>query len=106
VFGASAILPIDVEVDSSRRTNLKNKLTLCMALAAALTLSFLPNVYASGPELAFVTINQTGNWTDPICASDRPYQSDLVDRSWCGNWTEDGCPTGYQRDLLSRAWCE
>ena len=57
--------------------------------------------------LAFVSINQTGNWTEDSysCASDRPYQSDLVDRSWCGNWTEDGCPTGYQRDLLSRAWC-
>jgi hypothetical protein len=48
VFGI--VLPSVAIVNSMRRANMKNKLTLSIVLAAALTLSFIPNVYAGGPE--------------------------------------------------------
>jgi hypothetical protein len=49
MFGT--VLPRVTEVNSIFSTDMKNILTLSIALAAAaLTLSFLPNVYGSGPE--------------------------------------------------------
>ena len=45
------VLSSIAEVNPIRRANVKDKLTLSIALAAAaLTLSFLPNIYASEPE--------------------------------------------------------
>ena len=45
------VLSSIAEVNPIRTANVKDKLTLSIALAAAaLTLSFLPNIYASEPE--------------------------------------------------------
>ena len=41
------------DVNSIHRADMKNALTLSIALAAALSLSFIPNVYAGGPRLDY-----------------------------------------------------
>ena len=55
--------------------------------------------------MGFATINQTENWTGDSCASDRPYQLDLVNQCDCGdNYYGNG--ESSARDLLLRSWCD
>lgn len=105
VFGAAS----GIEENPICGVNMKNKFTLSIALAvASLTLSFLPSIYASGPEsdsddrfndTPSAVIALVGNMTNatstdcPIIDGEgRGY--DLVDRGWCHDYT------GLLRHLL------
>jgi hypothetical protein len=47
----------------------------------------------------------TSDDIDTVCSGDRPYQQDLVDRSYC-NDNYYGDNEGSAQDLLLRTWCD
>jgi hypothetical protein len=46
-------IPSGAEANPIHRAHMKNKIALSIALAATLTLSFIPDIYASGPDNRF-----------------------------------------------------
>jgi hypothetical protein len=88
------VSPSGAEMNSIFSADMKNKLSLSIALAAALALGFLPNIYASGPE------------------SDSDDRSDNIPGGDVTNVTSTDCPENYYGgdktgtyDLLDR-WCD
>jgi hypothetical protein len=107
------VSPSDAEMNPIFRVDMKNKLSLSIALAAALVLGFLPDIYASGPESDSEdrsdnipgdgVTNATSTDCPIIDGSDLPYQQDLVDCNdnyYCKNYY-GGDKTGLY-DLLDR----
>ena len=74
----------------------------------------VPSVYAGGFRYNYDESLSNGTDTsddiDTVCSGDRPYQQDLVDRSYCND--NYYCKNYYgnnessAQDLLLRTWCD